>query len=105
VPDQHFARARRLRVFPDTQRARGLSHGKFIEPEDGRLSGGALTDTGEGKQAATPIRAYTSKNQAEKHAFDLQRDPFGDQYYTWVAIEVWDRYDQKDQNDLSTSSL
>jgi hypothetical protein len=65
----------------------------------------ALRDTGEGKQAATPIRAYTSKNQAEKHALDLQRDPFGDQHYTWVAIEVWDRYDQKDENELSTSSL
>jgi hypothetical protein len=57
-----------------------------------------LRDTGEGKQAVTPIRAYTSKKQAEKHAQDLQMDLFSDQYYTWVAIEVWDRYEPRDES-------
>lgn len=41
----------------------------------------------------SPICAYTSKEEAEKHIQSLQQDLFGDTYYFWEALEVKDRYE------------
>ena len=41
----------------------------------------------------SPICAYTSKKEAEKHIKSLWQDLFGDTYYFWEALEVEDRYE------------
>ncbi|HEX2055846.1 MAG TPA: hypothetical protein VHF07_05095 [Nitrospiraceae bacterium] len=41
----------------------------------------------------SPVCAYTSKDEAEKHVQSVQEDVFGDTYYFWEALEVKDRFE------------
>lgn len=51
---------------------------------------------GEDQVVVTPVCAYTSKEEAEKHVQSLQHDLFGDAYYFWDALEVKERYEPDD---------
>jgi hypothetical protein len=44
----------------------------------------------------SPVCAYTSKDEAEKHIQSTQTDLFGDTHYFWEALEVKDRYEPED---------
>jgi hypothetical protein len=44
----------------------------------------------------SPVCAYTSKDEAEKHIQSLQTDLFADTHYFWEALEVKDRYEPEE---------
>lgn len=45
----------------------------------------------------SPVCAYTSKDEAEKHIQSLQQDLYGDTYYFWEALEVKERFELDDR--------
>jgi hypothetical protein len=53
----------------------------------------------------SPICAYTSKEEAEKHIQSLQTDLFGETHYFWEALEVKERYEPAEAGDASDSIL